>query len=94
MRELKGLLVFAIAASVVGCMACPHANQAGESWRQVYATAPEETSHTLLLWDFTDPARPLVREFSFQAGTYRKWVEYELPPKPGTTWSKESDGKR
>jgi len=96
MRSIRSrlALILALVPCIAGCATCPQCGPRGGGWRQVYATSSHDGAETLFLWDFTDPDRPVVREFSFQPRTYRSWIEYEFPSEPGTVWRGEEEGKR
>src|SRR5262245_8607789 len=96
MRCMRNWLapVLALAPFLAGCATCPKCGPQGSGWRQVYATSSHNGKETLILWDFTDPDRPVVREFSFQPGSFRSWTEYQFPHEPGTTWKGEEEGNK
>ena len=94
-HRVSSLLVATLLAfGATGCRCVePEAEPAPrEAWRQVYATpGTSESSRELIVWDFTDPDRPVAHVFSFQDTTFRTWKEVVLPSKPGTIWAGETD---
>ncbi len=78
-------------SALVGCTGTRHVAPVRDDWRRVYVTS-EEKGQRLIIWDFTDPDRFVVRDFSFQPNTYRTWAEYELPSEPGTVWEGTENG--
>lgn len=88
-RTVTGL---GLAAVVAGCAGAEAESPRPEPWRQVYAVpGTSESQRELLVWDLTDPRRPVVHVFSFQDETFRSWKEIQLPTEPGTTWAKDQE---